>query len=278
MKFTKMQGIGNDYIYVNCFLEKVEDPSALSVRLSDRHFGVGADGLILICPSDAADCRMDMYNADGSRGKMCGNGIRCVGKYMYERGIAPKNVLTVETLSGVKTLRLDVRDGSVRSVEVDMGAPVLEAAKIPVRFSADRVVNAPLSVGGGQYTVTCVSMGNPHCVVFTDDPDAVQLEKTGPLFEHHAAFPEQVNTEFVRVVSRGLLQMRVWERGSGETLACGTGACAAAVAGVLCGRSDRSVRVRLRGGELSIRWDEQTGHVFLKGPAEFVFDGTVEAE
>ena len=275
MKFTKMQGIGNDYIYVDCFEERVEDPAALSVRLSDRHFGVGSDGLILICPSDVADCKMDMYNADGSRGKMCGNGIRCVGKYVYERGIAPKDVLKVETLSGVKTLRLDVRDGAVRSVEVDMGAPVLEAEKIPALFEKDRVVGEPLSVGGREYAVTCVSMGNPHCVVFTDDVDRIDLEKIGPGFEHHAAFPEQVNTEFVRAVSREQLLMRVWERGSGETLACGTGACAAAVAGVLCGKSDRSVKVRLLGGELGVRWDEASGHVFLKGPAEFVFDGTV---
>lgn len=270
-----MQGIGNDYIYVDCFEERVEDPAALSVRLSDRHFGVGSDGLILICPSDVADCKMDMYNADGSRGKMCGNGIRCVGKYVYERGIAPKDVLKVETLSGVKALRLDVRGGAVRSVEVDMGAPVLEAEKIPALFEKDRVVGEPLSVGGREYAVTCVSMGNPHCVVFTDDVDRIDLEKIGPGFEHHAAFPEQVNTEFVRAVSREQLLMRVWERGSGETLACGTGACAAAVAGVLCGKSDRSVKVRLLGGELGVRWDEASGHVFLKGPAEFVFDGTV---
>lgn len=270
-----MQGIGNDYIYVDCFEERVEDPAALSVRLSDRHFGVGSDGLILICPSDVADCKMDMYNADGSRGKMCGNGIRCVGKYVYERGIAPKDVLKVETLSGIKTLRLDVRDGAVRSVEVDMGAPVLEAEKIPALFERDRVVGEPLSVGGREYAVTCVSMGNPHCVVFTDDVDRIDLEKIGPGFEHHAAFPEQVNTEFVRAVSREQLLMRVWERGSGETLACGTGACAAAVAGVLCGKSDRSVKVRLLGGELGVRWDEASGHVFLKGSAEFVFDGTV---
>lgn len=277
MNFTKMQGIGNDYIYVNCFKERVENPSALSVRLSDRHFGVGSDGLILICPSDAADCRMDMYNADGSRGKMCGNGIRCVGKYVYERGIAKKDVLTVETLSGVKTLRLDIKDGSVRSVEVDMGAPVLDTEKIPARFPADRVVGEPLCVGGKQYAVTCVSMGNPHCVVFTDDVDGMELDKTGPLFERHEAFPEQVNTEFVRVISRGELQMRVWERGSGETLACGTGACACVAAAVLNGKTDRCVRVHLRGGQLEVRWDEETGRVFLKGPAEFVFDGTVPA-
>lgn len=277
MNFTKMQGIGNDYIYINCFEERVEDPSALSMRLSDRHFGVGSDGLILIRPSDAADCGMDMYNADGSRGRMCGNGIRCVGKYVYERGIAKKDILTVETLSGIKTLRLDVKDGTVRSVEVDMGAPVLEAENIPARFPAGRVVGEPLSVGGKEYAVTCVSMGNPHCIVFTDDVGGIELEKTGPLFERHEAFPEQVNTEFVRVVSRGELQMRVWERGSGETLACGTGACASAVAAVLNGKTDRLVRVRLRGGELEVRWDEKAGHVFLKGPAEFVFDGTVRA-
>ncbi len=276
MKFTKMQGIGNDYIYVNGFQEHVEDPAALSRRLSDRHFGIGSDGLILIEPSDAADCKMDMYNADGSRGKMCGNGIRCVGRYVYERGIAKKDVLTVETLSGIKTLRLDVQSGTVYSVEVDMGEPVLEPGKIPALFPKMQAVAEPLAVGGQEYRVTCVSMGNPHCVVFTGDVDSIPLSEIGPLFEHHAAFPQQVNTEFVQVLGADEIRMRVWERGSGETLACGTGACASAVACILNGKTGRSLTVHLKGGSLQIRWDEKSGHVFMRGPAEFVFDGTVK--
>ncbi len=275
MKFTKMQGTGNDYIYVNCFEEEVTDPSSLSVRLSDRHFGIGSDGLILICSSEKADCRMDMYNADGSRGMMCGNGIRCVGKYIYERGIAAKDILTVETLSGVKTLRLDVNGGKVRSVEVNMGGPILESGRIPVKFSKSPVVSEPLSVNGAVYHVTCVSMGNPHCVVFADNTARIDIEKLGPQFESHPAFPQRVNTEFIQVVNRKEIRMRVWERGSGETLACGTGACAALVACSLNGKTEREVLVHLKGGDLSVRWDEVSDDVFLKGPAEFTFDGTV---
>ncbi|MCI1955886.1 MAG: diaminopimelate epimerase [Oscillospiraceae bacterium] len=276
MRFTKMQGTGNDYIYVNCFEETVKDPAALAVRLSDRHFGVGSDGLILIEPSEAADCKMDMYNADGSRGLMCGNGIRCVGKYVYERGIVRKDVLTVETLSGVKTLSLTVDRGRVGELEVDMGRPVLEPEKIPARFAGDRVVGEPLAVDGKEYRVTCVSMGNPHCVVFAEDTESIPLAEIGPKFERHPAFPQRVNTEFVQVLGRGEAKMRVWERGSGETLACGTGACAAAVACFLNGKTGRGVLVHLRGGDLKIRWEEPSGDVFLKGPAEFSFDGTVE--
>ena len=276
MRFTKMQGIGNDYVYINCFEEKVEDPSALSVRLSDRHFGVGSDGVILIEPSEIADCKMDMYNADGSRGKMCGNGIRCVGKYVYERGIARKDVLTVETLSGVKTLRLDVSGGRVGEVEVDMGSPILEPEKIPARFSGKTAVDLPLSVGGAEYRVTCVSMGNPHCVVFVSDTKSFPISEIGPLFEHDPHFPERVNTEFVQVLGGDEVSMRVWERGSGETLACGTGACATAVACALNGKTGRNVLVHLLGGNLKVRWDETSGTVLMKGPAEFSFDGTVE--
>ena len=276
MKFTKMQGIGNDYIYVDCFHETVPDPFSLAVRLSDRRFGIGSDGMILIEPSDVADCRMDMYNADGSRGKMCGNGIRCVGKYVYERGIVRKNVLTVETLSGIKTLFLSVQDGKVESIEVDMGAPVLEPRKIPVRIDKPKVIAEPFSVGGTDYEITCVSMGNPHCIVFVDDVDALDLEKIGPGFEKHSVFPEQVNTEFVQMIGPDEVKMRVWERGSGETWACGTGACAVAVACVLNERTGRSVKVHLKGGDLAIYWDEETGNVKMTGPAEFVFDGTVE--
>ena len=275
MKFTKMQGIGNDYLYFNCFEEKVEDPAALSVRLSDRHFGVGSDGIILIGPSGKADCSMDIYNADGSRAMMCGNGIRCVGKYAYERGIAKKDVITVETLSGVKTLYLTVRDGVVESVRVNMGAPELKASKIPVRFEGERVVDEPVEIEGAQYRVTCVSMGNPHCVVFVNDADAVKLEEIGPEFEFHPMFPQRVNTEFVQVMNGGEVKMRVWERGSGETWACGTGACATAVACALNGKTGRKVLVHLKGGDLNIDWDEKTGEVFMEGPAEFVFEGEI---
>ena len=275
MKFTKMQGIGNDYLYFNCFEERVEDPAALSVRLSDRHFGVGSDGIILIGPSDRADCSMDIYNADGSRAMMCGNGIRCVGKYVYERGIVKKDVITVETQSGVKPLYLTVRNGVVESVRVNMGAPELKASKIPVRFEGERVIDEPLEIGGTQYRVTCISMGNPHCVVFVDDADVVKLEEIGPKFEFHPMFPQRVNTEFVQVMNGGEVKMRVWERGSGETWACGTGACATAVACALNEKTGRKVLVHLKGGDLNIDWDEKTGAVFMEGPAEFVFEGEI---
>lgn len=271
-----MQGIGNDYIYINCFEEKVNNPTELSIRLSDRHFGVGSDGIILIEPSDIADCRMDMYNADGSRGMMCGNGIRCVGKYVYERGIARKDVLTVETLSGVKTLRLDIDDGKVGEIEVNMGSPVLEPGKIPATFPGENVINQPMTVDGKDYRVTCVSMGNPHCVIFVQDTKSLPIQKIGPVFENHPAFPERVNTEFVQVHSEHEVSMRVWERGSGETLACGTGACATVVACALNRKTGREVLVHLLGGDLNIRWDEAFNNVFMKGPAEFSFDGTVE--
>lgn len=276
MKFTKMQGIGNDYVYINCFEETVKNPSALSIRLSDRHFGIGSDGVILIEPSKVADCKMDMYNADGSRGMMCGNGIRCVGKYVYERGIARKDVLTVETLSGIKTLYLTVENGKVSELEVNMGRPILESQKIPADFAAEKVVNEPLAVDGKEYRVTCVSMGNPHCVVFVGDTASIPIAEIGPKFEHHPAFPQRVNTEFIQLVGKNEVKMRVWERGSGETLACGTGTCAAAVACFLNKKTDRSVLVHLLGGDLKIRWDEGSGDVFMKGPAEFSFDGTVE--
>lgn len=276
MNFTKMQGIGNDYIYIDCFRETVKDPSALARRFSDRRFGIGSDGVILIEPSGIADCRMDMYNADGSQGRMCGNGIRCVGKYVYERGIAKKDVLTVETLSGVKTLSLEVADGHVGLIEVDMGEPVWKSEEIPTAFSGESAINVPLAVEGADYRVTCVSMGNPHCVVFADHIDRLELEKIGPKFEHHPAFPEQVNTEFVEVLGPEEVKMRVWERGSGETWACGTGACAVAAASAANSKTGRNVLVHLKGGDLRIRWDEKSNHIFMKGPAEFVFDGTVE--
>ena len=277
MKFTKMHGTGNDYIYVNGFEEKLENPSEAAVKLSDRRFGIGSDGLILILPSDVADCRMEMFNADGSIGKMCGNGIRCVAKYVYDRGLVKKDVLRVETRSGVKTLQLRVEDGKVASVRVNMGQPELDPEKIPVLFSKDRMVDEEVyTPSGNVWRVTCVSMGNPHAVIFVDDVEGLNLPAIGPEMEKHAMFPERANIEFAQVTSPHEVQMRVWERGSGETLACGTGACACAVASVLTGKTDRDVTVHLRGGDLHIFWDPDTDDVYMEGPAAFVFDGTVE--
>ena len=275
MRFTKMQGLGNDYVYVNCFQEKVENPSEMAKRISDRHFGVGADGLILIGPSEQADFEMAMYNADGSRGEMCGNGIRCVAKYVYDKGLTNKTQLSIETAGGIKYLDLTVSDGKALLVKVDMGAPVLTAEKIPVTADTDEVVGQPLGVGGKEYTVTCVSMGNPHCVVILDeDVRKLDLEKTGPLFENHERFPNRINTEFINVLDERTIRMRVWERGSGETLACGTGACAAAVAAMLNGTKDE-VTVKLLGGDLQIRWDRAQNTVYMTGAAETVFEGEI---
>ncbi|WP_195560269.1 diaminopimelate epimerase [Anaeromassilibacillus sp. D41t1_190614_C2] len=277
MKFTKMHGTGNDYIYVNGFEEKLENPSEAAVKLSDRRFGIGSDGLILILPSDVADCRMEMFNADGSIGKMCGNGIRCVAKYVYDRGLVKKDVLRVETRSGVKTLQLRVEDGKVASVRVNMGQPELDPEKIPVLFSKDRMVDEEVyTPSGNVWRVTCVSMGNPHAVIFVDDVEGLDLPAIGPEMEKHAMFPERANIEFAQVTGPHEVQMRVWERGSGETLACGTGACACAVASVLTGKADRDVTVHLRGGDLHVFWDPDTDDVYMEGPAAFVFDGTVE--
>ena len=277
MKFTKMHGIGNDYIYVNCFEEEIPaDPAALSRRLSDRHFGIGSDGLILIRPTENGDAMMDLYNADGSRAMMCGNGIRCVGRYVYERGIAKKEILRIDTLSGVKTLHLDVVNGTVQSIEVDMGEPVLEPASIPVLLPGERAVSVPVEMGDDVFSVTCVSMGNPHCVLFVEDVDTLDLEELGPRFEWNPLFPQGVNTEFIQPLPDGSLKMRVWERGSGETWACGTGACASVVAACLCGKAERQSVVHLRGGDLSIHWREEDGHVMMRGPAAFVFDGEID--
>ena len=277
MKFTKMHGTGNDYIYVNGFEEKLENPSEAAVKLSDRRFGIGSDGLILILPSDVADCRMEMFNADGSIGKMCGNGIRCVAKYVYDRGLVKKDVLRVETRSGVKTLQLRVEDGKVASVRVNMGQPELDPEKIPVLFSKDRMVDEEVyTPSGNVWRVTCVSMGNPHAVIFVDDVEGLDLPAIGPEMEKHGMFPERANIEFAQVTGPHEVQMRVWERGSGETLACGTGACACAVASVLTGKADRDVTVHLRGGDLHVFWDPDTDDVYMEGPAAFVFDGTVE--
>ena len=276
MKFTKMHGCGNDYVYVNCFEETVDDRPALARLVSDRHFGVGGDGLICICPSDKADFAMDMYNADGSCAQMCGNGIRCVAKYVYERGMTDKTVIDVETGAGVKTLWLNVDDGEVESVRVCMGTPEFEPAKIPVDASGSAFIDQPVEVGGNVWNVTALSVGNPHAVVFVDDVDWLDLPNLGPLFENHPLFPERVNTEFVQVVDRNTLKMRVWERGSGETMACGTGSTAALAAAVVNGRCENSARLILRGGELLIEWDRDKNLIYMTGPAVTVYDGELK--
>ncbi|MCC8104948.1 MAG: diaminopimelate epimerase [Clostridiales bacterium] len=280
MKFTKMHGLGNDYVYVNCFKEQVENPSETAIRVSDRHFGIGSDGLILIRPSDKADFQMEMYNADGSLGAMCGNGIRCVAKYVYDYGLTDKTQISVETKSGIKYLDLTVEDGKVALVRVDMGAPILEPERIPVRIGGVSLAEKPIigegiSVGEDIFSITCVSMGNPHCIVPVKDVDGLEIEKIGPRFENHPMFPDRVNTEFVRVLDHDTVQMRVWERGSGETLACGTGACAVAVASALNGWTGNKVTVKLRGGDLQIEWDREKNTVFMTGPATTVFEGEI---
>ncbi len=276
MKFTKMHGCGNDYVYINCLEEEVKNPKEVARYVSDRHFGIGSDGLILICPSQKADFRMAMYNADGSEGKMCGNGIRCVAKYVYDYGLTDKTELAIETRSGIKYLDLTVRDGRVALVKVNMGAPILSPEKIPVDFPQDRMVDEPVTVQGKEYRITCVSMGNPHAVAFVEDTASLQLEQIGPLFEHHEIFPEQVNTEFVQVISPTEINMRVWERGSGETLACGTGTCASVVACILNGKTKDQVTVHLLGGDLQIEYDRKEDTVWMTGPAAVVFDGEID--
>lgn len=274
MKFTKMHGIGNCYIYVNCFEEKIDNPAALSEFVSDIHFGIGADGLVMICPSDIADFKMRMFNADGSEGKMCGNASRCVGKYVYDNKMTDKTEITLETLSGIKILTLDVKDGRVEYVTVDMGKAVLAPRDIPIDADGDSFVSVPVEVDGSTYKITGVSMGNPHAVIYVDDTEVLELEKIGPKFENHPIFPERVNTEFIKVIDKNTLEMRVWERGSGETWACGTGACAAVVSSVLNGycRRDSEITVHLRGGDLKITYLPD-GRVIMKGPATFVCDG-----
>jgi len=276
LPFTKMHGIGNDYVYVDCFDQVVADPAALARRVSPRHTSIGADGLILICPSTVADCRMEMYNADGGRGEMCGNGIRCVAKYAYDHGRARVNPMRIETDAGIREIVLDLDgDGVARGATVDMGEPILDGPRIPAAAEG-RIVDSELAVGDRTYRVTCVSMGNPHCVVFVDDPATLDLPTIGPRFEKHPFFPKGVNTEFVRVDSDTSLTMRVWERGSGETAACGTGACAVLVAAVLNGHSRRAATVHLNGGDLRIEWREADGHVLMTGAAEEVFHGEIE--
>ncbi len=278
MKFTKMHGCGNDYVYVNGFEEKIADEAKAAITVSDRHFGIGADGLIIIKPSDIADFEMVMYNADGSRGAMCGNGVRCVAKYVYDHKLTDKRSISVASMGAVKYIDVDVENGSVVSAKVDMGSPVLEAERIPVLTDKEKAINEPITVDGREYLMTCVSMGNPHAVIFTDVPvREFPLEKIGPMFENHPAFPDRVNTEFVNVTDRKNLDMRVWERGSGETLACGTGTCATVVAAILNDYVDHDVTVHLIGGDLKISWSgNEADSVFMTGPAETVFSGEIK--
>ena len=274
--FTKMHGCGNDYIYFNCVGDSIENPEKLAVRLSDRHKGIGGDGIVLICPSELADAKMRMFNIDGSEGKMCGNAIRCVAKYLWDREMVRKEEIHIETLSGIKTCWVDGVEGLGDPVTVGMGSAVLAPAKIPVNLAGDVIVRRNTEVAGGIYDITCVSMGNPHCIVFGEDPDGLDLESLGPAFEHDPLFPERVNTEFVQVLGPNTLKMRVWERGSGETMACGTGACASAVAAVLCGscKMGADIVVRLRGGDLVVNYTED--RVLMAGEAREIFEGSVE--
>lgn len=276
MKFTKMQGCGNDYIYVNCFEEQIADRSSAAVKLSDRNFGIGGDGLICICPSDKADFKMDMYNADGSYSQMCGNGIRCVAKYVYDRGLTDKMQITVETGGDVKTLWLNVENGRVATVRVCMGAPEFHPARIPVEAEGEDFILRPVEVLGRKWLVSCVSVGNPHAVVFVDHVAGLDLPAIGPAFESHPLFPERINTEFVEVVDDKTLKMRVWERGSGETLACGTGSTASLVIAAKTGKSGDNARIQLLGGELLIEWNRAENLVYMTGPAEIVFDGETD--
>jgi len=274
-----MQGIGNDYVYIDCTKEEVlreDEIAAFSIKVSDRHFGIGSDGVILIKPSEVADFFMDMYNADGSRGKMCGNGIRCVARYVYDKGLTEKTDMTIETLSGIKKISVKVEDGKAVRATVNMGKPILETVRVPVLWNETNMINEPIAVGGRLFNITAVSMGNPHAVVYVKDIETLPLEQMGPMFEKHKLFPESVNTEFVQIIDRSHLRMRVWERGSGETMACGTGACATVVASVLNGFADRNSTVILNGGELSITWKDDTDEVIMEGPAEIVFEGEIE--
>lgn len=302
MKFTKMHGAGNDYVYVDCTKNDLNNPSEIAIKVSDRHFGIGSDGLILIKPSDKADFFMDMYNADGSRGKMCGNGIRCVGKFVYDNKLTDKTTVTIDTLSGIKTLKLNIgKDGKVESARVNMGAPVLQPSQVPVDITGlesyknmskeqmqkekenvtEPVVSEHIKVNDNEYEVTCVSMGNPHAIVYLDndiDIKKFEIEKIGSAFENHKAFPDRINTEFIQVLDKDNLNMRVWERGSGETLACGTGACASLVATVLNGKCNDTATLHLLGGDLKITWDKKDNTVYLEGPAKTVFTGEIELD
>lgn len=278
IRFTKMHGISNDYIYINCMNGQPECPQHLSVEMSDRHTGVGGDGIILICPSEIADFKMRIFNADGSEAKMCGNGSRCVGKYVYDYGLTDKTRITLETLSGIKVLSLHLRDGKVDTVTVDMGEPVLTPCEIPVRHAGDSMIDHKVISAGKEYRLTAVSMGNPHGVIFGADPDSLPLEAIGPGLECHDMWQDRANIEFASVLSPSEIKMRVWERGSGETMACGTGACATAVAAVLNGLTGRRVTVHLRGGDLTIEWRPDDNHVYMTGSATTVFEGTYERQ
>lgn len=276
MEFVKMEGCGNDYVYVNGFNTKIDNPNELSKIVSDRHFGIGSDGLIVINPSEVADFKMSMYNADGSEGKMCGNGIRCVAKYVYDYKMIDKEVITVETLAGIKTLKLNVENGKVKTVRVNMGSPIINAKYVPVISDKEKVINEPVVIDGKEYGITCVSMGNPHAITFVDDTDSLKIEKIGPGFEKNEIFPDRVNTEFIQIIDRKTIKMRVWERGSGETLACGTGACASVVACVLNNLTDNKVTVKLLGGDLEIKYDTDENTVYMTGPARIAFTGNID--
>ena len=278
MKFTKMQGCGNDYVYVNGFVEKIDTEAKPDIvrRLSDRHFGIGGDGVIFINPSEIADFEMEMFNADGSRSQMCGNGIRCVAKYVYDYGLTDKTSLTIESFGAIKYIDLTVENGKVSLVKVNMGAPILTAKDVPVLSENEQVIDEEIEVEGKNYRMTCVSMGNPHAVVYMDDVKNLDIDKVGPYFENHKRFPERVNTEFVKVIDRNTVEMRVWERGTGETLACGTGCCAIAVSCILNGLTEDKVTVKVLGGELLCEWDREANLVYMTGPAVTVFDGEIE--
>lgn len=275
LKFTKMHGAGNDYIYINGFSQKIENPSELAVKLSNRNFGIGSDGLVLILPSDTCDFRMQMFNSDGSEAEMCGNASRCVGKFVYDNGLTTKKEITLETLAGIKYITLLEGDANARKITVDMGEPILNAQLIPVDVKESPVKNYPLEIDAKVWPITCVSMGNPHAVTFTSDIDKLDLPELGPKFEKNPIFPRKTNTEFIEVIDKHTLNMRVWERGAGETLACGTGACAAAVAAVLNGLTERKVTIHLLGGDLEIEWRESNNHVYMTGEAVTVFEGTL---
>ncbi len=276
MKFTKMHGCGNDYVYVNCLEERILHPDRIARYVSDRHFGIGSDGMILICPSEKADFRMEMYNADGSEGKMCGNGVRCIAKYVYDYGLTDQTSISLETKGGIKQLDMTTENGKVVSVRVNMGSPVLEPEKIPVDFEGEQMIDEPVVIGEKKYCITGVSMGNPHGVIFVDDTESLNLPELGPRIERHKLFPERANIEFVQWLNQNEIRMRVWERGSGETLACGTGACASVVAGVLTDRTKERVVVHVRGGDLEIHYDRKENIVWMTGPATVVFDGEID--
>ena len=277
IKFTKMQGIGNDYVYIDCTKKELEeDVHELAKKMSNRHFGVGSDGLILICNSDVADFRMRMFNYDGSEAEMCGNGIRCVGKFVYDKGLTDKEVITVETLAGIKKLELNVKDGEVRTVKVDMGKPILDPKKIPVESNENPTTNLELVAADRKFKCTCVSMGNPHAITEVDNVSNFDVEKYGKIMEVDEAFPNKANIEFIQVLNPDTIKMRVWERGAGETLACGTGACATAVACYLNNKTSNKVTLQLLGGDLQIEWNQANNHVYMTGPAKIVFEGTWE--